>query len=119
MAHKAVGLLSGGLDSALACRLLQEQGIEVHAVYMEMPWGCGKRSRAYDVAAHLGIELAIIPLEDDYLKILTDPKYGFGSAHNPCVDCHIYMVKKAAEHMKKIGAEFVFTGEVLGQRPMS
>ena len=118
-AHKAVGLLSGGLDSALACKLLTDQGIDVHVVFIQMPWGCGKPSRAEAIAREMNRPFTLIPLENDYLSILKKPKYGFGSAHNPCVDCHIYMVKKAAEYMRKIGASFVFTGEVIGQRPMS
>lgn len=117
--HKAVGLLSGGLDSAIACRLIQDQGIEVHVVHVEMPWGCGKPLRVRKLCKTLGAELKVIPLGDDYLKILRKPKHGFGSAFNPCVDCHIYMVQKAAAYMKEIGADFIFTGEVLGQRPMS
>lgn len=116
---KAVGLLSGGLDSAIAARLILDQGIEVHAVNISMPWGCGRPSRVVRLAEKLGMPLKTIPLGDDYLSILKDPKYGFGSAHNPCVDCHIYMVGKAGEYMREIGAAFVFTGEVLGQRPMS
>ncbi|NLE65301.1 MAG: hypothetical protein GX606_05245 [Elusimicrobia bacterium] len=112
-------MLSGGLDSALACCVLKDQGIEVHAVYIAMPWGCGNETRAKRIAEDLAIPLKVIPLGDDYLPILTDPKFGFGSAHNPCVDCHIYMVKKAAEHMREIHGAFVFTGEVVGQRPMS
>jgi tRNA-uridine 2-sulfurtransferase len=119
MLIKAVGLLSGGLDSAVACQLMLDQGIEVHVVHVSMPWGCGKPSRVTALAERLGIPLKVIPLADDYLSILKKPQYGFGSAHNPCVDCHIYMVKKAAEYMKEIGADFIFTGEVLGQRPMS
>jgi len=117
--HKAVGLLSGGLDSALACRLLLDQHIDVHVVFIQMPWGCGKPSRAESMAREMHCPFKLIPLGDDYLSVLKKPQYGFGSAHNPCVDCHIYMVKKAAAHMLEIGASFVFTGEVVGQRPMS
>lgn len=116
---KAVGLLSGGLDSALACRMLMEQGIDVHLVYIAMPWGCGKPHRVLALAEKYQCPLKIISIQDDYLSILKQPKYGFGSAHNPCVDCHIYMVKKAADYMREIKASFIFTGEVLGQRPMS
>jgi hypothetical protein len=111
--------MSGGLDSALACKVIQNQGIEVHAVFIEMPWGCGKRSRVHAICAAFGVPLKVIPIGDDYLSILKKPKFGFGSAFNPCVDCHIYMVKRAAAFMQEIGAAFVFTGEVLGQRPMS
>ncbi len=118
-ACKAVGLLSGGLDSAIAARLIMDQGIEVHVATISMPWDCGKVSGAVKLAERLNIPCRVIPLGDDYLPLLTQPKYGIGSAHNPCVDCHIYMVKKAAALMQEIGASFVFTGEVLGQRPMS
>lgn len=117
--HKAVGLLSGGLDSALSAKLLLDQQIEVHALFIEMPWGCGKAPRSEALSRALNIPFKVIALGDDYLPVLKTPKYGFGSAHNPCVDCHIYMIRKAAEYMKEIGAAFVFTGEVLGQRPMS
>ncbi|MEI6438216.1 MAG: tRNA 4-thiouridine(8) synthase ThiI [Candidatus Omnitrophota bacterium] len=117
--YKAVGLLSGGLDSALAAKLLLDQGIEVHAVNISMPWGCGRPSRVIKLAEQLGMPFKSIPLGNDYLAVLKDPQYGFGVAHNPCVDCHIYMLRKAAEYMKEIGASFVFTGEVIGQRPMS
>ena len=117
--HKAVGLLSGGLDSALASALLKPLGIEVQAVFIQMPWGCGNHHRVAKITESLGIPLKVILLGDDYLGVLKDPKHGFGSAFNPCIDCHVYMVKKAAEYMKEIGAAFVFTGEVLGQRPMS
>ncbi|MFH0754743.1 MAG: hypothetical protein V2A70_09265 [Candidatus Omnitrophota bacterium] len=116
---KAVGLLSGGLDSAIAARLILDQGVEVCALNMAMPWGCGRQSSVARLAEKMGMSLKIVLLGDDYLSILKEPKYGFGSAHNPCIDCHIYMVKKAAEVMRDMGAAFVFTGEVLGQRPMS
>ncbi|NTV28602.1 MAG: hypothetical protein HGA80_00785 [Candidatus Omnitrophica bacterium] len=116
---QAVGLLSGGLDSALAAAVLKGQGIEVHAVFIEMPWGCGKSGRVRAVAEELGVPLKVILLGDDYLEILRNPRFGFGSAFNPCIDCHIYMIRQAAGYMRELGAEFVFTGEVLGQRPMS
>lgn len=111
--------MSGGLDSALAAMLLQKLGIEVHAVHVSMPWGCGKHSRVAQLTEKLKVPLKVISLGDDYFQVLKAPKYGFGSAFNPCVDCHIYMIRKAAEYMREISASFVFTGEVLGQRPMS
>jgi len=119
MKHKAVGLLSGGLDSALACKLMIDQGFEVHVVYIDMPWGCGKSGRMQRIAESFGLVFKIIPIGDDYLQILRKPKHGFGSALNPCADCHAYMVRKAAEYMREIQADLIFTGEVVGQRPMS
>lgn len=115
----AVGLLSGGLDSALACKIIKDMGFDVHAVYLDMPWGCGKADRARRIAEALGLTFKVIPLADDYLDLLRHPRHGFGSAHNPCVDCHTYMVRKAADYMKEVGGNFIFTGEVIGQRPMS
>jgi hypothetical protein len=117
--HKAVGLLSGGLDSALACKLILDQGFEVHVVHIDMPWAAGKSGRIQRIAQGFGLPFKTISIGDDYLKILRKPKHGFGSALNPCADCHAYMVRKAAEYMHEIKAVFMFTGEVIGQRPMS
>jgi len=116
---KAVGLISGGLDSALAGELLSRQEIDVHGVYFAMPWGCGSLERAQKVCGQIGIPLKVIKMGEDYIEMLRSPRYGYGRAFNPCVDCHIHMVRKAAEYMTKINARFVFTGEILGQRPMS
>ncbi len=116
---RAVGLISGGLDSALAAQLLVRQGVEVHGVYCAMPWGCGSRERAQKVCAQIGIPLQIVELGEDYIEMLQNPRYGYGRAFNPCVDCHIYMIRRAAEYMNSLEARFVFTGEILGQRPMS
>jgi len=116
---KAVGLISGGLDSALAAQLLIRQGIDVHGVYFAMPWGCGSLDQAQKVCGQIGVPLKIIKMGEDYIDMLQKPRYGYGRAFNPCVDCHIYMIRKAAQYMTKINASFVFTGEILGQRPMS
>jgi tRNA U34 2-thiouridine synthase MnmA/TrmU len=121
---KAVALLSGGLDSNLAVRMMQEQGIEVEAVAVKTPFcdfdcgkGCGHKVQ--EVALDLGIKLNTVYFGDDYLKMLKNPKYGYGSGMNPCIDCRSMMYNAAKEHMEKIGADFIITGEVLGQRPMS
>jgi len=122
---KAVGLLSGGLDSTLAAKLMLEQGIEVHAINFTSPFctctpkkaGCASVITA---VKQLGdIDLKRIALKDEYLEMVKNPKHGYGRGMNPCIDCRKMKIMKAGEHMRKIGASFLFTGEVLGQRPMS
>lgn len=121
---KAVALLSGGLDSQLAVRMIKEQGIEVEAVAIKTPFcdfdcgkGCGHK--VLEVATELDIKLKTVFLGKDYLKMLKNPKFGYGSGMNPCIDCRMMMYDEAKKHMKKIGATFLITGEVLHQRPMS
>jgi len=114
---KAIVLLSGGLDSILAAKILQEQGIQVVGVnfYSEF-FG---NSRAISAAEQLRIPFTSIKLEKDYVKMLQSPKHGYGSGLNPCIDCKIFMLKKAKELLGKLGADFIATGEVLNERPMS
>ena len=121
---KAVALLSGGLDSSLAVRMMLEEGIDVEAVAVKTPFcdfdcgkGCGQRVK--EVADELGIKLKTVYFGEEYLRMLKNPKYGYGSGMNPCIDCRGMMYSAAKEHMKKINADFVITGEVLFQRPMS
>ncbi|MEO0115018.1 MAG: 7-cyano-7-deazaguanine synthase [candidate division WOR-3 bacterium] len=120
---KAIGLLSGGLDSTLAVKLIIEQGIEVIALNFATPFcTCTKKgcqNEAKKVAEKLGIELNIIGLKEEYINLVKNPKYGYGKNMNPCIDCRIYMFSKAREYMEEMQADFVFTGEVLGERPMS
>ena len=118
-AVKAVGLMSGGLDSALAVKVLLNIGVAVTGVTFLMPWADREASQVSALAKELEIPLKIFALEDDYLAMLRQPRYGYGAAFNPCMDCHLFMMKKAAQYMRDTGAEFVFTGEVMGQRPMS
>jgi hypothetical protein len=122
---KAVGLLSGGLDSTLAAKLVLEQGIDVTAVNFTSPFctctpkkaGC---AAVVTAVKQLGnIHLKRVALKDKYLEIVRNPKYGHGKGMNPCIDCRIMKIRKAGEYMRQIGASFLFTGEVLGQRPMS
>jgi hypothetical protein len=114
---RALGLLSGGLDSALASALLLEQGLEVIGLHLKSPTSC--RSDAREVARGLGIPLEIRDKGDDYLRLLREPRWGYGRNMNPCVDCRVFMFRRARAYREEIGADFLFTGEVLGQRPMS
>lgn len=114
---KAVGLISGGLDSLLATRLLQDQGIKVIGVAFRSPFFGAERAK--EAARILGIPLRIVDITDELLQIVKNPKHGRGSGMNPCIDCHALMIRKAGEIMAEEGAQFVFTGEVLGQRPFS
>jgi tRNA-specific 2-thiouridylase len=116
---KAVGLISGGLDSTLAAKIVKDLGVEVYGVYFSMPWGCCDKTKAYEAAIALGISFITLQLDERYLDVVKNPKHGYGSALNPCVDCRIHMFTRAAHYMREIGADFVFTGEVLGQRQMS
>lgn len=122
MWKKAIALLSGGLDSTLAVKLIMEQGFEVVAVNLVTPFcNCNSKDRCESkhVAGKFGITLKVFAGGDEYLEIVRRPKYGYGKNMNPCLDCRIFLFSKAREYMEEIGAAFVFSGEVLGQRPMS
>ncbi len=121
---KVVALLSGGLDSQLAVRMMQEQGFDVSAVAIKTPFcdfdcgrGCGFEIR--ERADDLSVNLKTVYLGDEYIEMLKNPKHGIGAGFNPCVDCRTMMFEAAKKHMEEIGAEFIVSGEVLGQRPMS
>lgn len=119
---KAISLFSGGLDSILATKLISNQGIEVIAFNVKTPFGIPKKdglSEAETSIKQLNIPLKVLIVEKDYIKMLKNPKHGYGKNLNPCVDCKIFILKKAAEYAKEVGADFLFTGEVLGERPMS
>lgn len=122
MKHKAIALLSGGLDSTLAVRLILDQGIDVHALSAVTPFcTCNREGQceAKRVADELDIPLRMVGFTEELFQVLRHPKHGFGSGMNPCIDCRILLFTSAREALQEIGAEFVFTGEVLGQRPMS
>lgn len=121
---KVVALLSGGLDSQLAVRMMQEQGFDVSAVAIKTPFcdfdcgrGCGFEIR--ERADDLNVNLKTVYLGDEYIEMLKNPKHGIGAGFNPCIDCRAMMFDAAKKHMEEIGAEFIVSGEVLGQRPMS
>ncbi len=115
---RALGLYSGGLDSILACLVLRRAGVEVEAVSFESPFFSADNARRS--AAANDIALTVVDVGRDHLdKVVRNPRYGYGSNMNPCIDCHAYMVKLAGGIVKERGMDFIFSGEVLGQRPMS
>ncbi|MCW4028925.1 MAG: hypothetical protein NWE92_04685 [Candidatus Bathyarchaeota archaeon] len=119
---KAISLFSGGLDSILATELIRRQGIEVIAFNVKTPFGIPKKdgkTEAEQAAEQLGVPLKIQNVESDYIRMLRHPKHGYGKNLNPCVDCKIFILKKAKQYAREVGADFLFTGEVLGERPMS
>ena len=114
---KGIGLISGGLDSILAARVLQDQGIRVIGVSFVTPFfGSDKAER---MAAKLNFELKAMDITQIHLGVVQSPKHGYGKGMNPCIDCHALMFREAAKVMKEEGADFLFSGEVLGERPMS
>jgi len=119
---EAIALLSGGLDSTLAVRLILDQGIEVEALNFVTPFcTCNRKGRceARHIAEELDIPWKTIAITEEFFQVIREPRHGYGSGMNPCLDCRILMFSRAKERMEEIGAAFVFTGEVLGQRPMS
>jgi tRNA-uridine 2-sulfurtransferase len=114
---KGVGLLSGGLDSILAAKILQAQDIEVICItFATFFFGAGPGIKA---GATAGIPVHVLDIGEKHLEMLKKPVYGYGRQMNPCIDCHALMLQEAGRFMEEQGADFLFTGEVLGQRPMS
>ncbi|MDW7646302.1 MAG: thiamine biosynthesis protein [Desulfuromonadales bacterium] len=114
---KGLGLISGGLDSILAAMVLKRQGVDVTGIVFVTPFfGSEKAEKA---AAQIGIPLLIRDIGDIHLEMLKNPKYGYGRNMNPCIDCHAMMFRLAGRIMNDEGYDFLFSGEVLGQRPMS
>jgi tRNA U34 2-thiouridine synthase MnmA/TrmU len=117
---KALALLSGGLDSTLAAKLILSQGIDVVAINFVSPFClCEKGGGVSEAAKQLGVPLKFVDVGDEYLKMVRKPRHGYGRNMNPCIDCRIFILRKAKKIAKEIGASFIFTGEVLGERPMS
>lgn len=117
VACRGLSLMSGGLDSQLAIKLLQRAGAEVDAVCFSSPFF--DVSAARRTAGALGVVLRTVDFTDDIVSLLKSPPHGFGGAMNPCIDCHALMIRRAGELMERLGYDFVATGEVQGQRPMS
>jgi tRNA-uridine 2-sulfurtransferase len=120
---KALGLFSAGLDSWLSAMLVMQQGFEVYLLHFVSPlfgYKDDKLNKIKKMAEAKGMHFIIYNVGNDYVEdVVRNPKHGIGSAFNSCLDCHRYMLQKAKKIMKEIGAEFVFSGEVLAQRPMS
>ncbi len=114
---KALVLLSGGLDSILAAELLKRQGIKVVGLSFKSYFFDSQK--AEEAAKLLKIPLKVVDFSKEHLKLVKNPKFGYGKSLNPCIDCHILMLKKAKEILKKEKFDFVATGEVLFERPMS
>ncbi|MFA7618241.1 MAG: hypothetical protein WC012_04240 [Thiohalomonadaceae bacterium] len=131
--RKAVALVSGGLDSMLAAKVIQEQGIHVEGINFftgfcveghthairQKDLNRPKRNNALWVAEQLGMKLHIVDIVEEYKDVLVNPKHGYGAHMNPCLDCKVFMVRKAHQWMEAHGFDFIITGEVIGQRPMS
>ncbi|HEX7045447.1 MAG TPA: hypothetical protein VF203_12620 [Burkholderiales bacterium] len=131
--RKCVALISGGLDSMLAAKVMLEQGIHVEGINFYTGFcveghthairrtarARPKRNNALWVAEQLGIKLHIIDVIEEYKDVVINPKHGYGAHLNPCLDCKSFMVRKAREWMEANGFDFIVTGEVIGQRPMS
>jgi tRNA-specific 2-thiouridylase len=131
--HKALALISGGLDSMLAARVIQEQGIRVEALNFYTGFCVEghtsairqrdrkrvRRNNALWVAEQLGVRVHIVDVVEEYKEVVINPKHGYGANLNPCLDCKVFMVRKAVQWMCKHGSDFVITGEVIGQRPKS
>ncbi len=131
--HKAIGMLSGGLDSLLAAKIMKDEGFEVIALHfytgfngktaeeisLGPDWKWSPSEHVVSSAEKLGITLRPINVMDEYLDVITHPRYSYGSGANPCIDCRIFLLNKAREIMESEHADFVFSGEVLGQRPLS
>lgn len=116
MKIKALALISGGLDSLLAAKLILDQGCEVIGLHFKIPFCKVNIRKSFP---DIGIKIIEVDLGEKFLKLIQEPHYGFGANMNPCIDCKILMFSRAKELMPELGAKFIITGEILGQRPMS
>lgn len=123
MKRTAVALISGGLDSILAARVVMDQGFDVTGLYFtsvfSKSYGKEDATHAARVARSVGIGLRVMDLGQEYIELIRNPRHGYGKNINPCIDCKIFMLTKAKAVMEELGSPFIITGEVLGQRPMS
>lgn len=117
----ALALVSGGLDSQLAAKLIDDQGVEVTGINFKTGFTSeGDEDLFTQIEKDIGIEIRTLPVDEEkYLEIIKNPEHGYGSAMNPCLDCRILVLKEAKKYMQEVSADFVITGEVMGQRPMT
>jgi len=116
---KILVLFSGGLDSLLSAKILQEKGYQVEAVHFQNPFSKLKPEKIKEIISPLNLKLHLIKLGNDYLQLVENPRFGYGKRANPCLDCRIFLLKKASRLAKKLGFDYLATGEVIGQRPFS
>ena len=119
---KAIALFSGGLDSCLAIKIIQNMGVKVEAININTGFESNFEKEEFlkKTADELGVKFTSIDTREQFLnEILFNPRYGYGKNMNPCIDCHANMINIAHKYMEKVGANFIISGEVLGQRPMS
>ncbi len=131
---RAIGMVSGGLDSVLAAALLQRQGIEIRGLYFFNGFSSGivrklvygeqslqelLERKAGEMSGAFRFPIDVVDVSEEFMQVLLSPRYGYGANVNPCIDCRIFLLKRAREIMEREGYDFIFSGEVLGQRPMS
>jgi tRNA-uridine 2-sulfurtransferase len=120
---KGIVLISGGLDSLLAARVLMDQDLDLIGLYGALPFVAPDAAAAdlkpAQLASQIHLPVHVHRCGKEYINMLRNPSHGYGKHMNPCIDCHIYFIKIAAELMRDVHADFVATGEVVGQRPMS
>jgi len=114
---KAISVFSGGLDSMLAAELIRAQSIDVLALFFETPFFTA--DRAVLSARSMDLPFKVVDITKRHFEVVKHPKHGYGGNMNPCIDCHALMFRIAGEMLDSEGAAFVFSGEVMGQRPMS
>jgi len=124
---KILVLFSGGLDSRLVVKILQEQKLDIETIYFKLPFSsgcCSSQECCFNYAQMSGVKFTLVDctqgrLFDEYMNIIKKPKHGRGASMNPCIDCRIFIIKKAKEYADKNGIKIIASGEVLGERPMS
>ncbi|WP_373471365.1 hypothetical protein [Carnobacterium alterfunditum] len=113
----ALAMISGGLDSTLAAKLVKDQGIEVIGICFKSNFF--NEENALTSVKKIDIPLVVVDFSDEHLEMVKNPKHGHGKNMNPCIDCHAMMMRHCGELLEKYHADFIITGEVLNQRPMS